>query len=134
MRFSPRKAAIALLEIFDDAQRVQIVIEEQSRATHCLIERLFAGVSKRRMADVVHERQRFNQIGVQVQLLGDGARDLRNLERVREAIAEVIGEASGEYLRLVFQTAESARMYDAVAVTLVVVAIGMRRFRIAASA
>ena len=86
------------------------------------------------MADVVHERQYFDQIGVQVQLLGDGARDLRDLERMRQTIAEVIGEASGEYLRLIFQTAESARVDDTIAVTLVVIAIGMRRFRIAASA
>ncbi len=54
--------------------------------------------------------------------------------RMRQSIAEVIGKASGENLCLIFQTAEGARVYDTIAVTLIVVAIGMRRFRIAASA
>ena len=79
------------------------------------------------MADVVHQRQRFDQIDVQWNCIGDGARDLRYLDGVRQTGAEVIGVAAGEDLRLIFQTAESARVDDTVAVTLKIIAIGMRR-------
>ena len=51
-----------------------------------------------------------------------------------QAIAEVIGEAAGKNLGLGFQAAKSARMDDAVAVALKVVAIGMLGLRNAASA
>ena len=54
--------------------------------------------------------------------------------RMRQTIAEVIGKTAGENLRLIFQTAKGARVDDTIAVTLEVIAIGMRRFRIAASA
>ena len=53
---------------------------------------------------------------------------------LRQTVAEVIGKAAGEDLRLVLQTAKGARMDHAIAVTLVVVAIGMRRFGIASAA
>ena len=42
----------------------------------------------------------------------------------------MIGEARGENLRLCFQPAESAGMDDAVAVARIVIAIGMRGFRV----
>jgi hypothetical protein len=53
---------------------------------------------------------------------------------VGQAIAEVVGVAAGENLGLRLQTPESAGMNDAVAVALKVVAVGMRRFGMAASA
>ena len=65
---------------------------------------------------------------------GDGAGDLRDFERVGEAVAEMVGVAAGEDLRLGFEAAEGAGVDDAVAVALKVVAVGMRRFREAASA
>jgi hypothetical protein len=110
------------------------VIKVEALCPHRLIERLFAGVPKWRMPDIVYEREHFDQIGVQVQLPGDGAGYLRDFESMRQTIAKVIGKASGEYLCFIFETAKRARMDDTVAVTLVIVAIGMRRFRIAASA
>jgi isopropylmalate/homocitrate/citramalate synthase len=53
---------------------------------------------------------------------------------VGEAVAEVVGIAAGENLRLIFETAKGAGVDDAVAVALEVVAVGMRWFREAASA
>ena len=113
---------------------MKIVIEAFAECAHAQIELLFPGVAEGRMADIVRQRQRFREIGIQMQSVGNGARHLRDFQRVREAIAEVIGVARGEDLRLGFQAAESARMDHAVAVARVVVAIGMLRLREAAAA
>src|SRR5260370_1817659 len=49
---------------------------------------------------------------------------------MRQAIAEMVGIAGGENLRLGFQTAKGAGMNDAVAVTRVNTAVGMGRLGI----
>ena len=84
-------------------------------------------MAKGRVAHVMHQRQRFHQVGVQAQRLRHGAADLRHFQRVRQAIAEMVGIAPGENLCLVFQAAEGAGVEDAVAIALVFIAIGMRR-------
>ena len=63
-----------------------------------------------RVPHVMHQRQRLHQVGVQAQRLRHRAADLRHFQRVRQAIAEVIGISPGENLRLVLQAAESARV------------------------
>ncbi len=77
------------------------------------------------MADVVHQRQGFRQVGVQPQYPGNGPRDLCDLEGVGQAVAEVVGVAPGEDLGLGLQAAEGTGVDDAVAVALIVVAVGM---------
>ena len=128
------EGGVALLEIFDDAKSVQIVVEDQAVLAHGGVQRFFARVAERRMADVVHQGQGFGEIDIEIQGSGDGAGDLRDFERVGEAVAEVVGVAAGEDLRLGFEAAESAGVNDAVAVALKIIAVGMRRFREAASA
>ena len=86
------------------------------------------------MADVVRQRQRFGQIFIQPEYPSHRARDLRNLDGMRQAVAEMIGKVGGENLRLVFQPPESPRMHDAVAIALKFVAVGMGKFGIAAPA
>ena len=120
--------------MFDDAQRVEIVVEAVAVLAHGGVERFFAGVAERRMADVVDQRQRFGEIDVEAERSGNGAGDLRDFEGVGEAVAEMIGIARGEDLRFGFEAAESARMDDAVAVTREIVPIGMLRLREAAAA
>ncbi len=80
----------------------------------------------------MHQRQRLDQIHIQVERRGDGARDLRHLDGVRQARAEVVGVAAREDLRLVLQPPEGAGVNDAVAVALKRIAVRMRRLRIAA--
>ena len=77
------------------------------------------------MTDVVNQRERLGEIGIQVQRAGHGAGDLRDFECVRQPVAKMIGEARGENLRLRFESAESARMDYAIAVARVIVAVGM---------
>jgi hypothetical protein len=128
------KIEIALFELLDDAKRVEIVIEMAAVRAHEFIELFFSGMAEGRMADVVDEREGFRKLGVQAEGGGHGAGDLRDFESVREAIAEMIGVARGENLRLGFQPAEGAGMDDAVAVARVDAAVRMRRLRKAAAA
>ena len=128
------EGGVALFEIFDDAEGVQVVVEEEAVLAHGGVERFFAGVAEGRMADVVDQGQGFGEIDVEAERSGDGARDLRDFEGVGEAVAEVVGVAAGEDLRLGFEAAEGAGVDDAVAIALKVVAVGMRGFGEAASA
>src|SRR5215831_17801539 len=102
------KSSVALLEIFHNAQRVQVVIEGKTVLAHRGVERLFPGVAERRMADVVNERQDFGEIYVQRECSGNGSGDLRDFQCMGQAVAEVIGVAAGEDLGFGFQTPESA--------------------------
>ncbi len=107
------------LEPLDDAQRVLVVAEAAAAAlAQELVERLLPGVPERRMAEVVAEADRLDEILVQPQRPRDGARDAGRLERVREARAEVVALGVDEYLRLQPQPAERLRVDDAVAVAL----------------
>jgi hypothetical protein len=123
-----------MLELFDDSKRMQIVIEEAAVRAHQFVELSFAGVTEWRVADVVNEGESLGELGVQAERGGNGAGDLRDFERMRQAIAEMIGIARGEDLSLGFETAECAGMDDAVAVARVVTAVGMRGLRIAPAA
>ncbi len=128
------KIKVALLELFDDTKRVQIVIETAALRAHQFVELAFAGMAEWRMADVVNESERFGKLSVQFQSGGDGPGNLRNFQRVRQAIAEMVRVARGENLRLGFEAAKSAGMNDAVAVTRVGTAVRMGRLGVAPAA
>lgn len=134
MSDSGREGGVALLEILDNAERVQVVVEREPVLTHGGVESFFASVAKGRMADIMHERECFHEIDIEAERAGDGARNLRDFERVREAIAEMIAVSAREDLRLGFEAAERAGVNHTVAVALEIVAVGMRRLRKAASA
>jgi hypothetical protein len=48
---------VALLEVLDDAERVEVVVEAEAVALEAAVEGAFAGVAEGRMADVVDERE-----------------------------------------------------------------------------
>ena len=104
-----------VLEDVDDAKALLVVIEP---AGHELVEDALAGVAERRVPEVVAERDRLGQLLVQPQHLGDAARDLRDLERVRQPRAVVIAGRREEHLRLVLQPAERLAVDDAIAIAL----------------
>ena len=119
VRFKPRECGVALLEVFDDAQRVQVVVEEVAVFAHGAVERLLAGVAEGRMPDVVHQGKSLGEIDVQARGRPAMVREIcATSMRVRQAIAKMIGVAPREDLRLVFQPPEGARVNDAVAVAL----------------
>ena len=86
------------------------------------------------MANVVHQRKGLDQIDIQTKLSGNGSRDLRNFNGMSKAITKMVGIAAGEDLGFCFQPAKGSGVDNAIAVTLKVVAIRMRRLGITASA
>src|ERR1035438_3729129 len=80
---------------------------------------LLARMPERRVAEVVAERAGLGEVFVQRERPCHRTRDLRDLERVREARSVVVALERDEYLRLVLEPAEGARMDDAVPVALV---------------
>ena len=88
------------------------------RATEEGREGLFAEVAERRVPEVVPEGDGLGEVFVQADRSGGGARDLRDLERVREAHPVVIALRGDEDLGLVLQPPECLRVHDAVPVTL----------------
>src|SRR5271169_3342493 len=122
---------VAQFEVLDDAERLQIVVEELTMLAHQRIQRALTRVSKRRMPDVMHQRQGLDEIDDQVKRGGDGAGDLCDLHGVGEAGAKVVGVSAGENLRLVLKSTESAGVNDAVTVALEGIAVRMGRLGIA---
>jgi hypothetical protein len=113
---------------------MQVVIEPFAEAAHHGIELGFAGMPERGMTDVVGQGQGFRQILAQAQDRSDRPGDLRYLDGVGEAIAEVIGKPGGEDLGLVFQPAERPGVNYAVAVAAKFIAVRVRQFGIAPAA
>jgi hypothetical protein len=111
-------AGVALLKAVDDAERMEIMVKAQTVALQADIESTFAGMAKGRMPDVMHQRERLGEIHVEAECSGDLASDLSDLNGVRKAAAKVVRGAAGEDLCLASETAEGARLNDAVAVTL----------------
>ena len=128
------KGCVANLEVLDDAQRVEIVIEEKSLLPHDRVQGLLACVPERRMPNVVDQCQGLDQINVQVQGGAESTRNLRDLKRVGQPVAKVIGVAAGEDLGLGLEAAESTRVDNPVTVALEVVAVGMLRLGVTATA
>ena len=105
----------------DDAQGVEIVVEAEPMRLQRTIQRLFSGVAKRWMTDVMGEGQGFRQVGIETESAREGACGLSDLKGVGKAATEVIawgetGETS-EDLRLACQAAEGPSVQDAPAVS-----------------
>src|SRR5207247_9883300 len=82
------------------------------------VARLRASVGERRVAHVVPETDRFDEVFVQAQSPRDDTRDPRRLERVRHPRAVVVAGGVDEDLRLALQPPERLGVHDAVAVAL----------------
>ncbi len=70
------------------------------------------------MAEIVAERDRLGEIVVEVERPRDRARDLRDLDGVGQARAEMVVLVIDEHLRLVREAAERGGMDDPVAIAL----------------
>ena len=112
------KGSVALLEIFDNAQGVEIVIERKIVSRESFVEGAFSGMSERRVADIVDEGQGFDEVFVEVEGAGNGSCDLGDFQGVGETAAEVVREAAGEDLRFAGEATEGTSVQDTVAVAL----------------
>jgi hypothetical protein len=83
---------------------------------------------------VMRQGQRLRVFFVQLKSVGDRSRDLSDLNRVSQAIAEVIPEVNREDLCFTLQTAERTRVNNPVAITLKIVAIRVGWLRKSAAA
>ena len=124
---------IAMFELLDDAQGVEIVIEATPVGAHHLVEFALAGMAERGVADVVDQRESFSQLGIRAECGGDRASNLRDFECVGEAIAKVIRVARGKDLRFRFQAPKRSRMHDTITVAREFAAVRMRSFGKAAA-
>jgi hypothetical protein len=127
------KVRIALLELLHDAKRMSIMIETPAAQPHQLVEFAFSGMTEWRMADIMYQRQGFDEFRIQSQRGSHRPRDLRNLNRMRQPVSEMVGEARRENLRLGFQPPKRSRVHDAIAIARVFTAITVQRFWIAAA-
>src|SRR4029077_8356583 len=128
------KRGVALLKVFHNAQRMKVVVEEKSMLVHRGVESFFSGMSERRMADVMYQRESFGKVSVEPECSGNGARNLGHFEGMCQTIAEVVRVAAREDLGLGLKPAKSAGVYHTIAVALEIVAVGMRRLSEAPSA
>jgi hypothetical protein len=92
------------------------------------MERILARVAERGMAKIVGKGDCLGEVFIEPQAARDGARNLGNLQTVRESCPEKIAFVIDENLRLVFEAPESRRMNDPVAVALIFTAAAGRRF------
>ena len=111
------KGRVALLELIHDPQRLQVVLEAAVVA-HALIQRVLAGMAEGSMSQVVSETDRLGERLIQPERECDRARDLRHLDRVRDACAVQVALVVDEHLGLVDEAAESVGVDDAIAVAL----------------
>src|SRR5438270_479742 len=90
------EAGVAVLEMLHNSERMEVVIEALSKAAHLPVQLLFSGVGEWRMTDIVDKCEGFCQILVEFEHRRNSARDLRDLNRMRQTVAKVIGNAGGE--------------------------------------
>src|SRR5262249_6927676 len=125
------KSRITLLELFHNAEGVQVVIKPLAEALHLPVQLFFTCMSERRVADIMAEGQPLRQILVQFQASSQSARYLSDFNGVSKASSKVVGQPWAEDLGLSLQTAECAGVDQPVAIALKDVAIWVFRFRVA---
>src|SRR5207245_7485698 len=92
------------IQPFGDLERLLVVPEAAAEPLlQRAVERVLACMAERRMAGIVAEPDRLDQVLVQPQCPGDDPRDRRRLARVRHARPEVMAARTVENLRLPFQ-------------------------------
>ena len=104
------------LQLLNNTQTLLVVAEGLSQA---LGQRHFAGVTKRRMAQVVAHSDCLRQVFIQTQRTGDGAGNAGHLQRVGHTGAVMVAFRLEKDLCLVHQAAESLGVDNAVDIPLV---------------
>jgi hypothetical protein len=106
-------SGIALLKVLYDSQRMQVVVEASAMPLQAPVESPFAGMAKRRMTDVVHQRQRLRKSFIQPQNRCRSACNLGHLNRVRQPASKMIRRTARKDLRLSCQPPEGSRLHNA---------------------
>ncbi len=123
---------VAPLEEIDHPQRLVVVFEPANLgrrpasgsddlivdAAQDLVENRLAGVAEGGVTEVVTQCRRLDEILVETERAGDGARQLTDLEGVGEPGARMISHVRHEDLGLVLEPTKGPRVEDSVAITL----------------
>jgi hypothetical protein len=105
---------VQALENLDDPHGLEVVPEPRvERGDHLLAE-----VTEGRMAEIVPQADRLDQVFVEAERPGDGPRHLGDLERVGQADPVMVALGCEEYLGLVTQAAERLAVNDPIPVHL----------------
>jgi len=106
---------IAVLQLGRHAEGLDVVVKAAERL-HPLFQLVLARMAERRVAEVVGQGHRLGEVRVQPHGRGDGAGDLRHLQRVGQPGAVVVALVGHENLGLFLQPPERRSVDDAVAV------------------
>ncbi len=120
-QIEPVPAGVAALQSGDDAQRVGVMVEAAIRR-HAGVEHFLAGMAETGVAEVMGERGRLGEVLVEPEAARESAGNLRHLDRMGQAGAEMIAFERDEDLGLVGEAAEGGRMDQPVAVALEIAA------------
>ncbi len=82
------------------------------------MQRILSGVAEGRVAKVMRQCHRLGQFDVEAKRAGDGARDLRHLDRMGQTGAVIVAFVLHEDLGLVLQPAKGRGMDDTVPIAL----------------
>jgi len=95
------------LQLGDDLEAVAVVIKP-ALPCETPVERILARMAERRVAEVMAERDGLGQIGVEAEGPRQSAGELRDLDGVGQAGAEMVALVVNEHLRLVGEATERA--------------------------
>ena len=104
-----------VFKVFDDTNRVCVMVEP-AVILHQGSKRLFAGVTERRMSEVMRERNGFRQRGVHTQTVRKAPGNVGHLKRMRHPRTKVVTDSRREDLRLAFEAPEPHAFDDSVTV------------------
>src|SRR5262245_55923687 len=96
---------------------MQVVVKSAVRG-HAEVERVLSGVTERRVAEVVRQRDRFREVFVKAKLPRNGSADLCDFQTVRQPRAGVVVGDGREDLRLAHQPPEGRRVDYSLSVAL----------------
>ncbi len=113
----PIEGAITLLQFIDNGQALQVVLESAVLA-HAGIQRVLPGMTERRVAEIVSQRNGLGQIFVSAQVAGNRTGNLGDFKAVRQACAEQIAFMIDKNLGLVFEAPKGSGVNNTVAVAL----------------
>ncbi len=82
------------------------------------VKRVFSGMAERRMPQIVRQRDRFRQVLVQVQGLGDRPGNLRNFQGMGEPGPVVVASRRQKHLGFMLEAPERLRMDNPIAIVL----------------
>jgi len=117
-KIQPAMRCIALLEVFNDPQCVNVMVESATMTFESAVQSTLSSMPKWRMTDIMHQRQRLGEILMQPERSRSRTSDLRYLNGMREPTAEVVGSSTRKHLRLARKAPKRPCLHNALTIPL----------------